>query len=916
MANIKELNKLGQSIWIDYMRRSFISTGELKDFIDNGVSGVISNPSIFEKVIAGSADYDSKLEKLAGKELSADEIYETLAVEDIKAASDILFPIYEKTEKKDGYVSIEVKPTLAYDTEGTVKEGLRLFRTIGKPNVMIKVPATKEGIIAVKALISEGINVNVTLIFSLTQYKEVINAYIEGLEQRSKSGGDLKGIASVASFFISRVDSAVDALLEKAGNTELAGKIALANAKVAYRYFREVLNSSRWKKLEEAGAKAQRVLWASTGTKNLLYPDTMYVDELIGPDTVNTVPPATLKLFLLHGRAERTVDKGSKTAELQLEKLKSAGINFDSVSAELLKKGIKSFSNAFSSLLKSVEGKRRRMNAGDKDLEIFAGKYGKVISTAVEKAVNERVVARLWGYDYTVWKNKPAEITNRLGWLTIADAMYDQIPRLKEFAEMVKRDGFTRGVLLGMGGSSLAPEVFRKTFGVKAGYLDISVLDSTDPEAILALDESLNYRKTLFIVSTKSGGTVETLSFFKYFYNRTLKELGKGEAGRHFVAITDPGSKLVKLAEDYNFLKVFLNDPNIGGRYSALSYFGLVPASLMGINLELLLDRALKAKANAEPCNCPEEGDNNAARLGIVMGKLAGLGLDKATFVLSNEIESFGDWVEQLIAESTGKEGKGILPVVGEETGVPSEYGNDRQFVYLRLKSANTLINDSKISKLKSSGFPVLQLNLDDIYDLGAQFFLWEFATAMAGHILGINPFDQPDVESAKVRAREMVALYMKEGSLGEDTALPPESKGLNEFLKGFGEANYIAVHAYVKPSEEAKNALSMLRNKLRSRYHTAVTLGYGPRFLHSTGQLHKGDAGKGFFIQLTSENTKDVQIPDKAGSDVSGITFGVLKQAQALGDKKALEDKGRKVIHVNLGTDVPGSISRLSENL
>ncbi len=925
MADIRDLNRLGQSIWIDYIRRSFITSGELKSYIDSGVSGVTSNPSIFEKAMGGSSDYDAALEKLAGRNMATDEIYETLAIEDIRSAADILLPVFERTGGKDGYVSIEVKPSLAYDTEETIKEALRLFETIGKANVMIKVPATKEGIPAITALISEGINVNVTLIFSLSQYREVIDAYMKGLEARLGAGKSIKGIASVASFFVSRVDSAIDPLLEKAGNSKLQGKIALANAKVAYSYFRDTLKGERWKRLEDKSAMVQRVLWASTSTKNPRYPDTMYVDQLIGPDTVNTVPPATLKLFLLHGRAERTVDKDIEEAESNLKELQALGIDFDSVTSELLEKGVESFSRAFDSLLKSVEEKRKRLKKGDRRMKISAGKYEREIEEAVERIVEKKVVSRLWEYDYTLWKDSPEEITNRLGWLTIADSMKEQVPRLEDFADRVRESGYRRAVLLGMGGSSLAPEVFRRTFGVREGYLDLSVLDSTDPEAVLSVDEGLDYGKTLFIVSTKSGGTVETLSFFKYFYNRTIEEVekkggGREEAGRHFIAITDPGSKLEKLAKELGFLKVFLNDPNIGGRYSALSYFGLVPAALLGIDLDQLLERALEARSNTEPCNCPRDGDNNAAKLGAVMGELARHGADKITFITSREVAAFGDWVEQLIAESTGKEGKGILPVVGEQPAEASMYGKDRLFVYLRLDGGawkeSMSINDSVVSELEENGFPVVHLNLGDLYDLGSQFFLWEFATAVAGHVLGINPFDQPDVESAKVRAREMVAQYIQRGSLGEDTARPPEARVLREFLGEIGQGNYIAIHAYVKPSDETRSALSELRAKLRERYRVAVTVGFGPRFLHSTGQLHKGDSGNGFFVQLVSENRQDLAIPDSPGSKESGITFGILKKAQSLGDKKALEDKGRRVVQFNLGFDVQKAIERLTENL
>jgi hypothetical protein len=426
--------------------------------------------------------------------------------------------------------------------------------------------------------------------------------------------------------------------------------------------------------------------------------------------------------------------------------------------------------------------------------------------------------------------------------------------------------------------------------------------------------QRLDPARTLFLVSTKSGGTVETLSFFKFFYNWTAEALGDDAAGEHFVAITDPGSKLAELAHRYHFRATFLNDPNIGGRYSVLSYFGLVPAALVGVDVETLLQQALTMACNCEPCNCPVDGDNNGAWLGAVLGELALAGRDKATFVLSPHIESFGDWVEQLIAESTGKEGKGILPVVGEELGSPDVYGDDRLFLYLRLDGDDSY--DAAVQALEGAGYPVVQLRLRDLYDLGEQFFLWEMATAVASYRLGINPFDQPDVEAAKVLARGAVAAYAETGKLPEDVPATPAAGELIGFLLAAQAGDYIALQAYVQPTAEIDAALQALRWRLRQRLKLATTVGYGPRFLHSTGQLHKGDTGNGLFIQITAESPHDVPIPDEAGSAESSMTFGVLEMAQALGDKKALTAAGRRVIRFHLGDDVASGLTLLAQSL
>jgi glucose-6-phosphate isomerase len=510
--------------------------------------------------------------------------------------------------------------------------------------------------------------------------------------------------------------------------------------------------------------------------------------------------------------------------------------------------------------------------------------------------------------------------------------MMDNIPEITSFVDEIREAGYTHALLLGMGGSSLGPEMFRHIFGVKAGYLDLAVLDSTDPGAVSGYAENLDPANTLFIVSTKSGGTVETFSFMKYFYNLMAEALGSERTGEHFVAITDPGSGLESTAKELKFRKVFLNDPNIGGRYSALSYFGLVPAGLIGMDTATLLDRAQRMACNAEGCNCPVGGDNASAWLGAIMGQLANKGLDKLTLITSPSISHFGAWVEQLIAESTGKEGKGILPVDGEILGSPDAYADDRLFAYLRLDNDST--HDAEVKALEGAGRPVLQLNLRDLYDLGAECFRWEMATVVAGSILGINPFDQPNVESAKVLARQMVATYQKEGKLPDlKASLEIEgirvyadvaANGLNESLEKFlaqadpGEKatanrSYVSIQAYVTPTPETTGALQDFRTRIQLKYRLATTVGYGPRFLHSTGQLHKGDGGNGLFIQITADMPRDLPIPDQAGDNASSISFGVLKTAQALGDRQALIDAGRKVIRFHLGEDVAGGLTRLA---
>jgi len=505
------------------------------------------------------------------------------------------------------------------------------------------------------------------------------------------------------------------------------------------------------------------------------------------------------------------------------------------------------------------------------------GQYETAVSNSITNLQENKIMERIHARDYTVWRPTPDEISNRLGWLDAPAKMAGEVERLNTFAAGVMADGFTDVLLLGMGGSSLAPEMFAKIFGADCDGLRLQILDTTDPDAVLAHARRLDVTKTLFIVATKSGGTAETLSGFAYFYNLVAATVSLELAGKHFVAITDPGSKLVTMAEKYGFRDVFINDPNVGGRYSVLTFFGLVPAALIGLDVARLVKNAAAA------------GDAAGLELGCVMGVLAQAGRDKLTFVLPDAITPFGDWAEQLVAESTGKEGKGILPVVGEQMGDASVYGDDRLFVQFVLAGGDVIA--------LPEGQPSIQIELDDVYALGGQFMVWEMATAVSSHILDVQPFDQPNVESAKVMARQMITSYMETGALPPADSVPYSEAAMGDFLADVNAGDYISLHAYMPTTVETTAVLTKLQHQLRDRYKVAVTVGYGPRFLHSTGQLHKGDGGNGLFIQMISAPVQDVAIPDEAGSFDSSMSFGTLKASQAMGDAAALRDASRRVI-------------------
>ena len=716
---IKELHQIGQSLWLDNIRRQLISSGELARLRDEGLTGVTSNPTIFEKAVSGSTDYDEAMVQLVReKKKPADMLWE-LMVEDIQAAADTFRPVYDKTKGRDGFVSIEVAPTLANNTRGTIRMAEDLRERCKRPNVMVKIPATKEGLPAIFDQISKGHNINITLIFAVERYAEVVEAYLAGLEKLHKEGGDLSKVASVASFFVSRVDSKVDKILaekvnqaqdpqQKRALDQLFGKAAIANSKLAYEHYKELFAGPRWDKLRKAGARTQRCLWASTSTKDPRYPDTYYVEELIGPDTVDTVPPATLAAFREHGEVRRSLDENVDLAHRQLKQLAETGVDLHQVTHELEVEGVDAFTKSFESLLGALEKSAKEIKAGKGPRQWYSlGPLQPAVDAQIAKLQKDSAPRRLWAKDSTLWTADPAkrqEIHDRLGWLDVADKMLEKASEFRDLARQGR--ALTDVVLLGMGGSSLCPDVLRNTFGSLKGHPKLHVLDTTDPATILSVRSKIRLQTSLFIVASKSGETTETLSHFAYFWEQT-----KGN-GKQFAAITDPGTSLEKLAKDHGFRWIFSNPPDIGGRYSALSYFGLVPGALLGVDVVELLERAVEMEHSCAD-SVPVES-NPGVWLGAVMGRLATQGRNKVTLITSPRVATFGYWVEQLLAESTGKEGKGLVPIEGEPVGKPAVYGDDRLFVYIRM---DTDPPHRAVRALEKSGHPVITLTMRDKLD-------------------------------------------------------------------------------------------------------------------------------------------------------------------------------------------------------
>ena len=906
LTPLQQLAREGQSIWLDNIRRQLLTSGELAALRDAGVTGVTSNPTIFEKAVAGSTDYDDALVRETRRRRKPEQVLWDLMVEDIQDAADVFRPVYDRTAGADGYVSIEGSPVVARSTKRTIAIAQELWDRSARPNVMVKIPATRPGLPAITEMLGRGVNINVTLIFSIERYEAVVEAFFSGMEKLRDRGGDLSKVGSVASFFVSRVDSKVDKLLEAliaaekdAGRRrelqQLLGHAAIDNSKVAYESWKRLHSGPRWKALEKAGARPQRCLWASTSTKNPAYPDTMYVEALVGPETVDTVPPATLDAIRDHAEVTRTLDADVDAARRRLARLAELGIDMEKVTAELEVEGVDAFAKSFNDLVETLSAKSKAIRAGQGPRQWYAlGHAQPAVTETAHELQKADAVKRLWAKDATLWpggKAQRKEIVERLGWLDVVGKMRADRRRLQTLAKQAAQD-YDDVVLLGMGGSSLAPDVFRATFGAQPGHPRLHVLDTTDPATVLGVRGRIDPARTLFVVASKSGTTTETLSHFAYFWQE-VAGAGVKKPGRNFLAVTDPGTSLEALAGERGFRWTFANPPDIGGRYSALSFFGLVPAALSGVDVELLLDRAGEM---AKSCSGNETVEvNPGVYLGAVLGRLARDGRDKLTFIVTPRLRAFGYWVEQLVAESTGKEGKGIVPIEGEPLGEPAVYGSDRLFVHVRLDRDP---EDARVQALIDAGQPVVTLTLRDKYDLAAEFMRWEVATAIAGSVLGIDAFDQPNVQESKDNTKKVLKEFEKAGRLPAEASVGARDAGaaIKRALKGGPRRPYVALMAYTARTAQSEKSIEGIRTAIRDRSGAATTSGYGPRFLHSTGQLHKGGPKEGVFVQVVQEDARDAAIPGEPYS------FSTLKQAQAIGDAQALRSRGYPFVRVDLG--------------
>ncbi len=937
MNPLLELLEHGQSYWLDNLTREMIRNGELERRVrEEGLRGVTSNPAIFSKAISGGGGYDEQIERLAREGRGLEETFERIAVEDIRDACDVLRPVHDESGGRDGFVSLEVSPHLAHDTRGSIEEGRRLFRAVDRPNLLIKIPGTPAGVPAIEELLYEGVNVNVTLLFSVDAYEAVARAYLRALERRREEGASVDDVASVASFFLSRIDVLLDRVLghrvlpgrehDGPAPEALMGEAAVANAKLAYRRFRDLFSGERWEALAGAGARPQRMLWASTSTKNPLYRDVRYVEPLIGEHTVNTLPERTIDAFADHGRVEETVEDGFEEAERTMAALEEVGIDFDHVTAQLLHEGVEKFIAPYDRLMATLAERRRELVGSElARVEDAPGELEGHRDDALDALDERRFVRRLHARDASLWVGREgdtASVRRRLGWLDAGERFRDRLSGLVELAASVREEGVEDVVLLGTGGAVGGARAIHGVLGSAPDHPVLTVLDDPHPEAVARVEEAVDPAKTLFVVASKSGETAETMGLYRHFWRLAEAATG-GDPADRFVAVTDDGTPLAEEARERGFRELLLNPKDVGGRYSALTLFGLAPAALIGAGPGDLLDRAADMARACDPAL--PAARHPGVRLGALLGMAGRRGRDKVTLFTSDRLEAFRPWLEQLLAESLGKDGRGLVPVAGETPVVPAAYGDDRLFVHLSLAEEEDRGLVDALDELEEGGHPVVRIELPTPLHLAGEFHRWALATATAGAVLEVDPFDQPDVEAAKEETRALLSdggdaplsggdgRRVDEGVrlFGDTSWLPADGAGLlHRVADAVPEGGWLALLAFFPLDAARSEALEALRRSLWTRTGAPVTVSRGPAYLHATGQLHKGGPEGGVFLLLTEAGTP-------AGADVPGADHGLgrLHRAQALGDQRALERRGRRVLRLEL--DDPGDgIRRLHEAL
>lgn len=923
---LHDLERHGQVVWISYLRRNLLAAGHLQRLIeDYAVSGINFDAELFAHAVARGPEYRESVAKLKARGLSPVEILEELLIEDVALASAAL----RRARPADlgGWVAVTVPLRYRTSVTAITEWARRLEEAAESRRVLVKLPASAVGLRAVEGTVAAGHSVYVDRIFGLEQLDQALDAHARGLALRAAAGEPLASARLVLAMNLVRIDVAVDELLrdrrrEVTGERDmiesLHGRAAIALGKLAWRRLREWDGDTRQAELVAKGAPPPWLAWEGTRTLSPARRDVEYLEELIGPRTIAVVSRLALGAFRDHGETAGTVTRQHSEAQEIVDDLRAVGIDLDELAAGLQEAALAARETSGRDLETAVASQ-----SSTSALVVEAGGLTDRCGELEREAERIGLVRRLWDRDPTLWPAgvaDPARIRDRLGWLALPEAMTEEaLPVLG--ARPPAGDSAIRIVLLGMGGSSLGAETCRVAFG-RRGFV---VLDTTVPGGVAAVAARADTGGAIFVVASKSGTTVETLALADFFWERADDE----RPGDRWVAITDPGTPLHEMARRRDFQRIWLNPPDVGGRYSILSYFGLVPMALMGIDIGRILASAsqMAVLSGAEV----KAADNPAVQLGVLLAAALQEGRDKLTVLTSPSLNGLSDWIEQLVAESTGKDGRGLVPVSQEPLGAPDAYGADRTFVQLRLAGdAEDEPQATLLAAMEAQGAPVVRIELDDPHDLGGEFLRWELAVAMAGALVGFDPFDEPDVAGAKRRTAELLDVatrgepLQKEAPIAESAWVSlfgdPERLGIDGDAPWTPEAvleallarakppHYLAIQGFLAPDEPTWHALQGLRALVRDRTGAAATVGWGPRFLHSTGQLHKGGGDRALVLQITAEVSGDLPIPGRE------YTFGTLAAAQALADFRALSERGRAIVRVHLRRSTEAGLASLLE--
>lgn len=911
MNRLKQLRAAGQSVWLDSAGLEAIKNQELRKLIEyEAVSGIsIGLHTVMNAIVHGYGN-DIQLQGFL-KEFPDSEpatLFEFFVARYVQDAADMLKPVHQRTDGRDGYVSVEIPPLCAYHTVDTINECKRLWSRINRPNVMVKVPATREGIPAIETLLTDGINVNCALMFTPAHYEAVSHAFIRSLGH-SRHPSQL---ASVAGFQINKIDNKIDGLLSDPRYKHvrhLKSKTGIALARIVYHRFRQVFEGTDL----PSNYRIQKLLWDGIEVFNSPR-DFLYIENLTGIDTVIAFSPRVLKHFRKQGTVNlNTISRKLEESKRHLQELAACGLSLNDLLLELQRECLAESKIIFEKLLVEIEKKAARFTGKNLSRQtIILNGLEEVVGVRMKRWEVDHFSRRFWGKDPSLWFQDVRDgMLNQFGWLDLAEANPVQASSLMEFAESVRKDNYTEIVLAGVGGSSLASKIYCDVVNDIPGRIPFYFLDSIHPDTIRALSKSISFAKSLFIIVSKSGNTEETFALFKYFWHR-LPEL-EHLKGRQFIAITDENSQLDSLAKEKGFLKIFNTPTDVGSRFGSLSVLGTLPAALMGVDiveLQLVAQRFARCCGSSVP-----ETENPALLLGATIGECCVQGKNKLSIHASSSLKVFPEWIEHLIAESTGKEGTGIIPLIAEDRLNLEEYGNDRFFVIITLRDDDCTELDHFARSLIAARKPVIAIALDSRMQIGQEIFRWQMAVAAAASIIHVHPFNKPDVELT----RHYTSNIMKVDSSPTDrsTLLPAHSindslveRVLGDWLNGIKSGDYLVLLAYLSRTTELKTVLYDLKNILEKYFKIPVCLKFGPQYLHCTGQLYKGGPKTGYFLQLIDNPEIDLPVPEEPYS------FGKLIRAQGIGDFRALKGKKQAVFRLELGSDTYNSLVKLRECL